>query len=104
MPSMEDTTTTFPQGTTGATFAEDAGKSVETFKPKIELSGGRKRKLKAEKAEKTEAREVARKKKPEAAQEALDEVVTNRAPFQCVGCDRRFASQGKLRWTGIRVK
>jgi hypothetical protein len=38
MPSTEDTTTTFPQGTTGATFSKDVGKSVETFKPKIELS------------------------------------------------------------------
>jgi hypothetical protein len=91
MPSSENTTPTFAQGTTGATFAEDVGKSVETCKPKIELSGGRKHKLKAEKAETTEAREVARKKKSEAAQVALDKVVTSRAPFQCIGCDRRFA-------------
>jgi hypothetical protein len=34
MPSMENTTTTFPQGTTGATFAENVGKSVETLNPR----------------------------------------------------------------------
>jgi hypothetical protein len=38
MPSTENTTTTFPQGTTGATLAENVRKSAEAFKPKIEMS------------------------------------------------------------------
>jgi hypothetical protein len=37
---------------------------------------------------------VVARKKSEAAQVALDEVVTNRAPFQCIGCDRRFTRDG----------
>jgi hypothetical protein len=45
------------QGTSGATFAENVGKSTETFEPKYEqLSATRKRKLKQGIAERTPIR------------------------------------------------
>jgi hypothetical protein len=94
--STEQTATTFPQGTTGTTFAENARKSAETFELKYELLATRKRKLKHERAEATEARAVARQGKSKAAQLALDKVVSDRAHFQCIDCDRRFAREASM--------
>jgi hypothetical protein len=94
--STEQTPTTFPQGATEATFDQNAGKSVDTFEPKIEMSATRKRKVKHARSEATEARAEARQEKLEEAQAALDKVVSDRAPFQCMECDRRFAREATM--------
>jgi hypothetical protein len=51
-----------------------------------------------ERAEATEARAVARQENSKAAQAqvALDKVVSDRAPFQCIDCERRFAREASM--------
>ena len=56
--TLDNVTIYFPQGSTGATFAVNVGKSEEEFEPKLEMKGSRKRELKAAKAEKTATRKL----------------------------------------------
>jgi hypothetical protein len=85
----------FPQKATGASFVEH-GKSETEFEPKTELSSTRKRQSRQATADRVGMRKKAKADTEEAARELLEDVIRDRAPFQCSVCERRFATERNM--------